>query len=342
MIATDKRKGVYLLHQEGMSQREIGRRLHLSRDTVCTILKQKGEMPLGPRRDKIRKIRIEEDLLRRFYADCQGSMERVHEKLVEEEALKVSYSTVKRRVHELGLDPGRERQHCDHVPEEVGSCRKCSVVATRQWLLELSNGAHIAERFQSQLPHTADLQFLLSQLKHGRSRDRKKAATVLARKRGISNALIAEVLLSSRETTRRYYKMYLEVGPEKLFAWNTTRYMRPCSDRTKRILEVFHHKPAAFGINRTNWTQLALLKAYEQSYGEVISRSTLARTLRRAGLRWRKARRVLTSPDPRYHEKLELLLNTLHHLGEHEMFFFLDEWGPSRIPLGSGSERMKR
>lgn|SRR5262249_44063020 len=76
--------------------------------------------------------------------------------------------------------------------------------------------------------------------------------------------------------------MDLEAGPEKLFAWNTTRHMgaeAQVSDRTKRILEVFHHKPVTFGINRTNWTQPALLKAYEQSYGEIISRSTLCGAL---------------------------------------------------------------
>jgi transposase len=175
-----------------------------------------------------------------------------------------------------------------------------TVAAARQWLLELINGAHTLERFRSQFPHAADLRFLLLQLKHGRSRHRKKAATILARKRGISNFVIAAALRSSRSTTRRYYGMCLEAGPEKLFAWNTTRHMgaeAQFSDRTKRILEVFHHKPA-FGINRTNRTQPALVKAYEQSYGEIISRSTLARILRRAGYRWRKARRVLTSPDP--------------------------------------------
>src|SRR5215469_4404110 len=86
-----------------------------------------------------------------------------------------------------------------------------SAVAARQWLLELINGAaHSVERFQSQLPHAADLQFLLLQLKHGRSRHRKKAATILARIRGISNLVIAAALRSSRSTTRRYYRMYLE------------------------------------------------------------------------------------------------------------------------------------
>jgi transposase len=214
-----------------------------------------------------------------------------------------------------------------------------SVVAARQWLLELVNGRHSVERLQSQLSPAADLRFLFSQLKHGRSRHRKKAATILARKRGISNSVIATALRSSRSTTRRYYKMYLEAGPEKLFGWNTTRQMsaeRQFSERAKRILETLHHKPTVFGINRTNWTQPALLKAYEQSYGDIISRSTLARILRRAGYRWRKARRVLTSPDPRYHEKVELLLNTLRCLGENEMFFFLDEWGPVQVRKRGG------
>jgi hypothetical protein len=101
-----------------MSLREMVRRLHLSRNTVRAILQQKGEMPLGPRQDK---IQIEEDLLRRLYADCQGWVERMHEKLVEEEGLEVSYSTVLRRVHELGLGQGRKQQRCDRVPDIAGA-----------------------------------------------------------------------------------------------------------------------------------------------------------------------------------------------------------------------------
>jgi hypothetical protein len=101
-----------------MSLLEIARRLQLSRNTVRAIVKQKGEMPLAPRQDK---IHIEEDLLRRLYGECQGWMERMHEKLVEEEGLAVSYSTVRRRVHELGLGQGREQERCDRVPDTPGS-----------------------------------------------------------------------------------------------------------------------------------------------------------------------------------------------------------------------------
>jgi transposase len=216
---------------------------------------------------------------------------------------------------------------------------KRSVVAAREWLMRLVNGIQTTDRIQHQLSNATDLQSLFSQLKHGRSRQRKKAATVLARKRGISNSMIARAIRSSRSTTRRYYNIYLEAGPEKLFAWSTSRETgtdNHCAERTKRILEILHHKPTTFGFNRTNWTQPALVKAYEQSFGEIISRRTLARILPRTGYTWRQARRVLTSPDPNYHEKVELLLKTLHSLGRNEMFFFLDEWGPVHVRKRGG------
>ena len=80
MIAADKRQAVFLLHQEGMSLHEMARRLHLSRNTVRSIVAQKGEMPVRVRKDK---IRIETELLQRLYQECEGWVQRMHEKLVE-------------------------------------------------------------------------------------------------------------------------------------------------------------------------------------------------------------------------------------------------------------------
>src|SRR5947207_1837135 len=76
MIEADKRKAVFLLHQEGMSIREIARRLQLSRNTVRTILKQQGEMPTCRRKHK---VRIEAELLERLYRECHGWAQRVHD-----------------------------------------------------------------------------------------------------------------------------------------------------------------------------------------------------------------------------------------------------------------------
>jgi transposase len=118
MIETDKRKAVFLLHQEGHSVREIARLLSLSRNTVRSIINQEGGVPAPrPRADK---LPLDEELLRRLYHQCQGHIARVHEKLVEEEGVAVAYSTLTQRLRQLGIsDPPKVR--CQHVPDEPGA-----------------------------------------------------------------------------------------------------------------------------------------------------------------------------------------------------------------------------
>lgn len=100
MIEADKRKAIYLLHQEGMELRQIAQRLKVSRNTVRAIIEQEGAMPQSTRKDK---IRIDPDLLRRLYEECEGYAQRVHEKLVEEEGIQVTYPTLTRMLRELEI-----------------------------------------------------------------------------------------------------------------------------------------------------------------------------------------------------------------------------------------------
>jgi len=116
MIDPDKRKAVYLLHQEGMEAGEIARRLKLDYKTVLAIIRQEGVMPHPTRSDK--QV-LDEALLRRLYQECSGWVVRVHEKLVEEEGVKVSYSTLTRRLRELGIST-IQNPRCDRVPDEPG------------------------------------------------------------------------------------------------------------------------------------------------------------------------------------------------------------------------------
>jgi transposase len=165
--------------------------------------------------------------------------------------------------------------------------------------------------------------------KNGRRRDRKKALTILARKRGVPNATISAVLHSSRKTTRRYFTIYSKAGPSMLFGSSTRHAKTPTKGLEKtHILDFLHQRPTAFGINRASWTQRALIHAYKERYDERISRRTVERLIKSAGYSWRKARRSLASPDPNYDEKVEVLSRTLMSLTESELFFFLDEWGP--------------
>ena len=116
MIVREKREAIYLLHIEGMKIREISRRLHINRNTVRAIIKQKGAVPDVVRKDK---ISIDPHLIRRLYGECSGWIQRIHEKLSEEEDIKVGYSTLTRIIRELDL--GQSKRRCFQVPDEPGA-----------------------------------------------------------------------------------------------------------------------------------------------------------------------------------------------------------------------------
>jgi transposase len=117
MIDPEKRKAIYQLHLAGRSLREISRLMQVSRSVVRAVVRQQGLQSRAIRKDK---IQIDPELLGRLYHECQGWIQRIHEKLVEEHEIRVSYPTLTRLVRELGLSQPR-RARCDHVPDEPGA-----------------------------------------------------------------------------------------------------------------------------------------------------------------------------------------------------------------------------
>jgi transposase len=117
MIDPETRKAVYLLYESGHSTlEELAVKFGISRTTVRTIVEQKGQMPQTERSDK---KRIDAQLLRELWRDCDGRIQRMHEILIEEKEIKVSYPTLTRMLRELGIsDPPKEP--CQRVPDEPG------------------------------------------------------------------------------------------------------------------------------------------------------------------------------------------------------------------------------
>jgi transposase len=100
-----------------MSLREISRRLHISRNAVRKVVKQQGKLA---RQDRSDKKQLDAALLERLYQECDGWVQRIHEKLVEEEGIQVGYSTLTRMLRELGLSRSQPAR-CDRVPDEPGA-----------------------------------------------------------------------------------------------------------------------------------------------------------------------------------------------------------------------------
>jgi len=117
MITADKRKAVFLLHQEGMPIREISRQLRLSRNAVRRIIAQSGQMPQSIRPPA---LILDPELLRQLHQECDGYAQRMAEKLREEHGIDVKYSTLTRHLRDLGISTPM-RQRCERVPDEPGA-----------------------------------------------------------------------------------------------------------------------------------------------------------------------------------------------------------------------------
>src|SRR5436189_5083936 len=80
MITADKRKAVFLLHQEGMAIRGISRGLKLSRNAVRRIIAQAGQIPKVARAPA---HAIDPDLLRQLHQECAGYAQRMCESAID-------------------------------------------------------------------------------------------------------------------------------------------------------------------------------------------------------------------------------------------------------------------
>jgi transposase len=117
MIPPEKRAAIYNLHKEGMSIRELSRRLNVDRKTIKRIIAEQGVMPTCSRKGK---GELDPELLRDLHKKCNGYVKRIHEILSEEKAIPVAYSTVSEKIRELGLG-AVTKNRCSRVPDEPGA-----------------------------------------------------------------------------------------------------------------------------------------------------------------------------------------------------------------------------
>jgi transposase len=324
-----KRAAILKLYTQGHAIRFIARRIQASRNTVRSIIRSgTTEVPLIVRRTIAEDYRTQ---ILDLYRHYRGNVSRVHEELIAHGA-HISYAALTGFVRRNGIRQTTPYLHpaMPHVPN--------AVIAARVWLAELTYGWQPTNLFQADPKERRELASLLDFVRDGNLRDRKKAATILARKAGWPNEIIAKIVHATRPYTRRYFKVYSESGLQGLFAPSTPRPSRVAIDTEKanRILALLHCRPDSLGFNRMSWTKTDLVQAYKERHREGISINKVSILIKRLGYGWRKARRVLTSPDPNYREKAELLWNTLRALSESELLFYCDEWGPVQVNRRGG------
>ncbi len=139
----------------------------------------------------------------------------------------------------------------------------------------------------------------------------RRCQILLASSRGEYAPKIAESLGCGQQTVRDAIHDFNQRGVDALAAKSSRpRRTRDAFDQESAELlrEMLHRCPREFGYDTSLWTlEMAAQASFEEGLtqrrvsGETI-RTTLARLL---GVRWQRAKRWITSPDPLYERKKE-------------------------------------
>ena len=141
MLDKQTRGAILQLCKEGHSLRRISRLLSLSRDSVRKVVRIGSDEPPIIRRPK--KLDPHRQRIIQLLTELHGNVAEVHRALADA-GTTVRYPTLtafcrNNHLWDTSSDPRR------------------SVLAARDWLLQLVNDTHAVEHLQSQLPHVADL-----------------------------------------------------------------------------------------------------------------------------------------------------------------------------------------
>jgi transposase len=136
----------------------------------------------------------------------------------------------------------------------------------------------------------------------------RRCQIVLASARGERAATIAGHLGCSDQTVRNAIHAFDRDGVAALAAGSSRPHtIHAAFDATgaERLRGLLHRSPREFGHATSVWT-LALLAETVCAEGLIATRitgETIRATLERRGIRWRRAKDWITSPDPAYTQK---------------------------------------
>jgi transposase len=348
VLTKDDYSAIRRAHCDGKSIRQIARTSHVSRGKIREALafaeprpytrtKPRPAPVLGPFTAIIDRILLDD---RDSQPKPRYTAMQVYRCLRDEHCYPGGYAQVQRyllrhrRRHQgtfrstapatVPLTEGKER-----TPQQKAK-------ADHQWMLRALQGKEPLDSIRRAAADAKEFDKLVTNLFNGNLKYRNKSLTILAKLNGISISSISKFLHVTRRTARCYWNTYRIHGHGKLFKGFYHKALKSDDEQLVNLLfSILHAPPSAFDINRTTWIMRDLRRVLREK-GHKVSSKVIRTIVRFAGYRWKNARKVLTSNDPRYHEKLERIQSILSALGPNERFFSIDEYGPFAVKTQGG------
>jgi len=167
----------------------------------------------------------------------------------------------------------------------------------------------------------------------------QKAVTILESFEGKGVTAIVEKTEILKATADKWIREFKQGGIDALIikrADLTEKYKPRVEEKTEKVLALMHKPPRAYGFPGTTWTGKMLAEAYVATYGTKVSYSMIIKYIRMRGFRFKSAKEVLTSDDPKFQEKVDKVMAIVQDLGPDDRFFSVDEMGPISIRIKGG------
>jgi transposase len=115
MLNSEQQESIVALDKAGESYRSISKKLSINRKSVSRFLSKKETS--APAVQESKGLVPSDDLLRTLFAECDGWVERIHEKLSKEEGFVIGYSTLTKKFRELNLSKKKQKskKRFEHV-----------------------------------------------------------------------------------------------------------------------------------------------------------------------------------------------------------------------------------
>jgi transposase len=209
----------------------------------------------------------------------------------------------------------------------------------KDWMHLVSQGAKTSSQIKQDVGSNLTGEEVATLLEYIRIKPlklRNRALALLACGNGITPGHIASFLCITQPTARQYISNFNKGGIHCVLDLSHKGVKKAADPNyAAAVFKMLHAPPGAFGFNRTTWRMDDLYAALIKQ-GVRISRVNIRKIIKVAGYRFRKAKRVLTSTDPEYREKLQKITNILANLKPDEKFFSIDEYGPFSVKIMGG------
>ncbi len=136
----------------------------------------------------------------------------------------------------------------------------------------------------------------------------RRCQILLASSRGERVPQIARSLGCSDQCVRDALHAFHALGLGALQRRSTRPHTRTAAfapEPAEQLRELLHQSPRNFGLKTSLWTlELAAQVSFDHGLTpQQVSGETIRATLRRLGVRWKRAKQWITSPDPAYERK---------------------------------------